>query len=196
MNRQTSNFFLIVFVSILLTLSITIDAHIKKHVFINKHANKHANKHVFINKHANKHANKHVFINKHANKHVNKHANHVINQKTKCSTSTTTPPPVCSPTPVCCECRGSPGWNNIIYSVLPDQLVNITTSSTPRDCCNSCIADENCVSWYYNNQIMMCRHEVNTSTADACTVDKSIPSSFGDEGGVIRCNDDSSSTCN
>ncbi|CAG8738743.1 641_t:CDS:1 [Cetraspora pellucida] len=139
MNHQTFNFFLIVFVSILLTLSITIDAHKLR----------------------------------------------IKPTKPKC--------------PTCCKSRGSPGWNDIIYPIYVDQnqTVQIDNASTPHDCCNLCIADPNCVSWYYNivsTLFIGCHHQYNTSTVDACSPPLYIPSESGDEGGVIRCND--GSNCN
>ncbi|CAG8679550.1 27358_t:CDS:1 [Racocetra persica] len=102
-------------------------------------------------------------------------------------TNTQTP----TTTPACCQSRGSPGWNNEIhYSCTNSSSFN---SSTPQNCCNSCVANPNCLGWGFsknNTQCFQCNGNVDNYCSSA-KIDPSTIGGEGSEGGTIRCSDGS-----
>ncbi|CAG8764438.1 8493_t:CDS:1, partial [Cetraspora pellucida] len=107
---------------------------------------------------------------------VNAHNKHK-STKPKCSTPT--------PTPACCESRGSPGWNDETHvSAVFYKFFNV---STPQDCCKACIGDLNCIEWEFLTRRGACAGYNNFN--ETCSSATQSPSDIGDEAGNIRCSD-------
>ncbi|CAG8737849.1 433_t:CDS:1, partial [Racocetra fulgida] len=199
---------LIILFSSLLALTITVDARINnKPSRFNKHINA---KPAHFNQHANDKqrictlteiSTNTITITKSCESvptpiptSYDKNYDHCDGCKTKKTITVTPTTTECAtPTPSCCQSRGSPGWNDLLNTGDGNGLsAYLNTTSTPQECCMICIADKTCVSWSWSKvDITRNCFITGNGTGNACVGATVSPSSLGSEGGTVRCSNGS-----
>ncbi|CAG8647265.1 26837_t:CDS:2 [Dentiscutata erythropus] len=131
----------------------------------------------------NKHADVHRFtsFNKHADEHHAKPTNTKPMYTEPTKTKHTNTKQTNTTHNSTCQARGSPGWNDLAY--IPLGYFYSDSSTTPQECCNECITNQNCFEWYFIPIDSLCY----IVTSNPCSNATYSMSCVGLEGGSVRC---------
>ncbi|CAG8603558.1 1509_t:CDS:1 [Paraglomus brasilianum] len=179
MNLQTSNLFLLIVLSCLLTFTIIVDGSKDKHTTtITETGSSTATVTITCSSGS-------------APTGISCNVQNNLRRKQPKFTETVTCTPtttICAvQTPPCCQGPGTAGWQGKFHLIVgkEEDIFEINGITSPQACCESCLADPDCLQWLFTDS---CINYKNIASGDLCL--SSLVDTFSNTG-TIRCSGDS-----
>ncbi|CAG8748081.1 11416_t:CDS:1, partial [Racocetra persica] len=89
----------------------------------------------------------------------------------------------------CCKAPGCPGWTNTHHKLNYYDIKPRTDIKTPKQCCQGCFKDPDCIQWSFGQDI--CRFEVERISQPLLSICNKTtgPPILNAQCGIMRCDD-------